>query len=171
MSSKSISTILGKIMESKMREFIKNIIKEEIELSGDKEKAKQAIIAFSRNLIPKNQINIKFELSTPDYDEGYNETEGVILIKLSFEGEIYEVDFSVIASFYASGGYGGDFLGPIDTARAPEPQEIEDKHISIEDSEIIIYDQEENEYNFLVSEFEPNLIKGIERILTQYYQP
>jgi len=158
-------------MENKLRQVIKKILKEEIELSGDKNEAKQALIAFSRNLIPNSNIKVTPELSSSDYEDGYNETDGIFIVKILFEGNTYEFDFNVTASFYTIGGYDGDFAGPIDTARAPEPQSLEDEQITIDSDEIIMYDQEQNEYIFSFEEFDKDFRIRIGKILTQYYNP
>lgn len=154
-----------------LRNIIRQIIKEESEFQtdfGDKEKAKKALISLSKGLIPINDISTlhgKLSDDFPEEESGSYTQEGEIEIIFNFEGEKYTTIFDIEGSYYYREGWGGDYMQPAD------PGEYSDEEVNFYADEIMISDQDDNEYDFTISEFGPNFRTDLEKFLIDFYDP
>jgi hypothetical protein len=157
-----------------IRQVIRKIIKESEEESeklqmefGDIEKAKRGIIALSKGIIPSSDYKVKFSLGSQDpYETGSYSQEGEVELNYSFEGVKYDTIISITADFYfKQADFQGDYWQPADE------DEYEAEEIFYDEDEIIIGDEERNEYDIQVSDLGPNFKRDLEKFLFDYYDP
>jgi hypothetical protein len=151
----------------KLRKIIRDLIKEESDLQmdfGDKDKARRALIALSKNQIPANDRKVDGRLSDAYRDEdGHYDEDGDIEIEFYFEGIKFNTIINVTGSYYYKKGWGGDYMQP------PDEDMYEDEEITINDDEITVGDDDDHEYDFNNSELGPNFQKDMESFLLNYY--
>jgi hypothetical protein len=157
-----------------IRKVIRKIIKEsDEELQGlqmdfgDPDKARRGIIALSKGIIPPSDVKVKFLLGSQEPDESGSYTkEGEVELLYNFEGVKYDTIVSITADYYFSQArFKGDYWQPED------PDDYEAEGINFNDEEIIIGDDERNDYEFNVSELGPNFTRDLEEFLLDYWDP
>lgn len=151
----------------KLRKIIRDLIKEESELQmdfGDKDKARRALIALSKGIIPANDTKIDGRLSEAYRDEDSHFSEdGEVEIEFHFEGVKFNIILNITGSYYYKRGWGGDYMQP------PDEDTYEDEEITLNDDEIIINDQEDHEYEFNITDLGPSFSRDLENYLLGYY--
>lgn len=153
-----------------LRKIIRQIIKEESEFQndfGDKENARKALISLSKGLIPISDIitlNSNLSNNFPEESGSYSQ-DGEVEIIFNFEGVKYDVIFNVEGSYYYREGWGGDYMQPAD------PGEYSDEEITFNEDEIIVGDQNDNEYEFSINELGSNFRNDLEKFLVDFYNP
>ena len=151
----------------KLRKIIRELIKEESDLQmdfGDKDKARRALIALSKNQIPKNDRKIDGRLGEVYRDEdGHYSEDGEIEIEFYFEGTRFNTIIEVVGSYYYKKGWGGDYMQP------PDEDTYEDEEIELTNDDITIGDDDDHEYDFNNSELGQSFQKDMESFLVNYY--
>ncbi|MCE2742333.1 MAG: hypothetical protein LW701_01955 [Fluviicola sp.] len=153
-----------------LRKIVRQIIKEEAESQelqtdfGDKDKARRALIALSKGLIPDQEIKVQGSLS-PEYpdESGHYSEDGEVEIEYSFEGSKYLLILSITGDYYYKEGFGGDYWQP------PDEGEWSDEDITLNDDEFSVGDQDDNEYNFNVDELGSTFKRDMEKFLLGFY--
>lgn len=154
-----------------LRKIIRQIIKEESEFQtdfGDREKAKKALISLSKGLIPLNDISTlhgKLSDDFPEEESGSYSQDGEVEIIFNFEGIKYSVIFDVEGSYYYREGWGGDYMQPAD------PGDYSDEKINFNEDEILVGDQDNNEYEFSINDLGSNFRTDLEKFLIDFYNP
>lgn len=151
----------------KLRKIIRDLIKEESELQmdfGDKDKARRALIALSKDIIPANDISISGTLGEAPRDEdGHFSEEGEVEIEFNFEGTKFNTIIDLIGSYYYKEGWGGDYYNP------PDSDSFEDEEIDVQNDDFIVSDNDDHEYEFNISELGPTFRKDMNSFLLDYY--
>jgi len=157
-----------------IRKVIRKIIKESVEELqglqmdfGDPDKAKRGIIALSKGIISPKDIKVDFNLGSEDpYETGNYTQEGEVELVYQFEGVTYDTIVQITADFYfTEASFKGDYMQPED------PDEYEAEEVNYDEDEIIIGDEEKNEYDIQVSDLGPNFKRDFEKFLFDYYDP
>lgn len=151
-----------------IRNIIRKIIMESENLQmdfGDPDKAKRAIIALSKGLIPKSDIDyFKGRLSPNEPEEtGHFTQEGEVEISFTFEGTRYSYLTEVTGEFYYT-YHEEDYF-------TSGSSEVDDETISIPDTALSFGDFEQNEFNFELSELPASFKEDMENYLLGYYDP
>lgn len=163
-----------------VRKTIRRIISEVYENQEDqneinpmREKAKRALVALSKNEIPKSDIKYLYgHLSGADFDEtGSTGHSGEVEIVWMFEGEEFAIFPDVYASFHYTEGSSGYWGSSVDDSEAPYGSESDDEEITLEGDEIVVWDGDGEEYEFQNQELGKEVKSGIENMLLDYYDP
>jgi hypothetical protein len=162
-------------IRKEIQKIIREIFQNE-EVSSDEmaliEKAKAAVTALANNKIKDEDIlEMDGKMYGDDYREGENSTEGEVFVKWKYEDKVYDTIFMVSGTYDLIKGDEGYWGSSIDDSRAPEPDEVVDgsESINLEDTEVIISDEERNEYDFRLADLEPDFRVKLEKFLTKRY--
>lgn len=162
-------------IRNQIRNLIREIFENEEASSSEMveiQKAKEAVTKLAFGEISDEDIlEMDGKMYGEDYDEGENSTEGEVFVKWRHEGKIYDTIFAVSGTFDLIKGDEGYWGSSIDDSRAPEPDEIRDgsERVYLEDTEVIVSDEERNEYDFRLADLNPEFKKKLERFLTKRY--
>lgn len=162
-------------IRNQIRKIIREIFENEEVSSGEMaeiEKARMAVTKLAKGEIKEEDIlELDGKMHGEDYEEGQNSTSGEVFVKWRYDDKVFNTIFELSGSYYLIKGDEGYWGSSIDDSRAPEPDEIEDgsEEIYLEDSEVILGDEEDNEYDFRLADLEPAFKANLEKFLTSRY--
>lgn len=162
-------------IRNQIRKIIREIFENEEVSSGEMaeiEKARMAVTKLAKGEIKEEDIlEVDGGMYQEDYSEGQNSAEGEIFIKWKYDGKVYDTMFNVTGYYDLIKGDEGYWGSSIDDSRAPEPDEIRDgsEEVYLNDTEIILGDEERNEYDFRLADLEPSFKANLEKFLTGRY--
>lgn len=123
--------------------------------------AEEGLHNFIFEKIPVKDVLDISGSGNPGYiGQGYNNFPMEVEIRYKFMGEEYTASFEVDGSFYYTFDQGDYYTPPSDS--------VEEEEIIINSSQIMVYDEEGNEYTI---DLDKNLIKKLEGIILFYFNP
>lgn len=156
---------------------------DEYDIDKDHEeiKAKKALIALSKGRIPKDKIQVSGgNLSGANFDkEGHTSSSGEVEVRWKYgelDGNVngdteYDAIFNVKGSFYLIKGDDGYWGSSMETSSPPEPDDHRDDKMELLDQEIIIGDDQKNQYDFKVYELGSTFKEDMENFFLSRYSP
>lgn len=146
-------------------------LRDELDEEADPEMARAALISLASGDDSVYDVKIRGQLSEPDYEEGWNSSDGEVEISWSVRSRAYDTIIEVNGSFYLEKGSPGRWGSSIDDSEPPEDDTASRSEITINDKTILVGDQFGNEYEFNMEDLGKKFVKDLEDFLLDGYDP